>query len=81
MTPNQRVADKAEHDNSDAAEVELTVDEKVRTLYDEHNSQNEQIRHVVKNNHGNIDIFIFPFFYLHVCISDQYFESFYIVFS
>ena len=44
MTPNQGVADKAEHDNSDAAEVELTIGEKVRTLYDEHNSQNEQNR-------------------------------------
>ena len=60
MTPNQGVADKA--DNSDAAEVELTVDEKVRTLYDEHNSQNEQNRHVVKNNRDNLSIFTFSFF-------------------
>ena len=71
MAPNQRVADKAEHDNSDAAEVELTVGEKVRTLYDEHNSQNERNKHYVKklNNHGNLSIFSFLFFYLHVCIS------------
>ena len=70
MTPNQRVADKAENDNSDAAEVELTIGEKVRTLYDEHISQNEQNRHVVKNNHGNLLIFSFSFFfYLIVCIS------------
>ena len=72
MTPNQRVADKAENDNSDAAEAELTIGEKVRTLYGEHNSQNEQNKHVVKklNNHGNlISIFSFLFFYLHVCIS------------
>lgn len=70
MTPNQRVADKAEHDNSDAAEVELTVGEKVRTLYDEHNSQNEQNRHVVKklNNHDNLSIFSFSFIFLPTCM-------------
>ena len=85
MTPNQGVADKAENDNSDAAEVELTIGEKVRTLYDEHNSQNEQNKHDVKklNNHGNLSIFSFSFFftYMYVYRSDQYVESFYIVFS
>ena len=70
MTPNQGVADKAEKDNSDAAEVELTIGEKVRTLYDEHNSQNEQNRHVEKklNNHDNLSIFSFSFFFTYMYV-------------